>query len=249
VVAEQAAALPEPAARPRLGPVALVVRTLGELLITAGVVVLLFAAYQLVWTTVTAQHAQRQIVAALRHQWAQEPPPGVAGPIPTPAPGQAFALLLIPRLGRGFVVPVVQGVTLPDLHRGVGHYPASALPGGVGNFAVAGHRATNGQPFVDLDAMRPGDAVVVETAVAWFTYRVTQPWILVAPTDVSVVLPVPGRPGVAPTQRLLTLTTCNPRWASYQRLIVYGRLVAAQPRRAGELPAALVGAGYAGAVS
>ena len=98
------------------------------------------------------------------------------------------------------------------------HYPGTALPGEIGNFSVAGHRATNGEPFAYLDQLREGDAVVVETGTTWYTYVVSRERI-VQPTQVGVILPVPGHPDKVPTKEKLTLTTCNPRWASYERLI------------------------------
>jgi sortase A len=146
--------------------------------------------------------------------------------------GEGFAFLRIPRLGRDYSVPVVQGVGLDDLARGVGHYPRSAGPGEVGNFAVAGHRATNGEPFAYLDRLRKGDVVVAETRSRWFTYVVDRTRI-VLPTDTWVIDPVPGRPRAEPTERLLTLTTCNPRWASTQRLIVFGHLKSSRPKSEG----------------
>src|SRR4029079_17536164 len=88
--------------------------------------------------------------------------------------GKGFAFLHIPRLGKKYSVPVVQGVSLPDLSRGVGHYPSTALPGEIGNFAVAGHRATNGEPFANLDAVKVGDSPAVETRLQWFTYVVAK---------------------------------------------------------------------------
>jgi sortase A len=231
-----AVAQPSPRRPPR-DPVRLVARTLGELLITAGVLVLLFVVYQLVWTNVQADREAARETAALQEQWTERPTPKeFARPL---RPGKAFALMYIPRLGDTFEVPVVQGVSLDDLARGVGHYPDSALPGRVGNFAVAGHRATNGEPFAYLDRLRSGDAVVVETSTKWYTYVVDDGYI-VAPTQVEVVAPVPNDPGAVPTERLLTLTTCNPRWDSYERLIFNGVLVDTQPKSQGR-PAALEG--------
>lgn len=214
-------------------------RGLGELLITAGVVVLLFCVYQLFWTNVEAHRAQHKVSDSIREQWSRPEPAGVPGTVHISKRnfGKGFAFMHIPKLGKKFSVPVVQGVSLPDLSRGVGHYPRSALPGQVGNFAVAGHRATNGQPFADLDRVHKGDSVVVETRDVWFTYVIDRTRI-VAPSDTWVIDPVPGKKGVKPTRRLLTLTTCNPRWASTQRLIVWGHLQAQQPRNQGR-PAVL----------
>jgi sortase A len=218
-----------------------VTRTLGEVLLTLGVLLLLLVVYQLVWTNVTAHRATAAAARQLEATWhggspgvsaAQEYPGGIQ-------PGEPIAFLGLPRLGSGWKVPVIQGVGLDDLAKGVGHYPASALPGEVGNFAVAGHRATNGEPFAHLDEIRAGDLAVVQTATRWYVYRLQDPFV-VAPADVDVVAPVPGEPGVAPTHRLITLTTCNPRWASYQRLIVHGTLVQSRSRAAGP-PVILLG--------
>ena len=207
------------------------VRTLGEVCITLGLVLMLFCVYQLVWTNVEAHHRQKQVTEDLREQWARERARQVpGGPLRLTKSdfGKGFAFLHIPRLGHKYSVPIVQGVSLDDLARGVGHYPKTALPGVPGNFAVAGHRATNGEPFAELDRVKVGDPVVVETRATWFTYVVDRIRI-VSPTDVWVIEPVPGRPHQLPTKQLLTLTTCNPRWASTQRLIVFGHLASEQP--------------------
>jgi sortase A len=200
---------------------------LGELFMTAGVVLLLFCTYQLFWTNVAANRAAHNRITSLRSQWdsrAGEPDPlaGVAKQRRIPL-GANLAILYIPRFGKNWVAPVVEGVELGDLKEGVGHYPRTAIPGAVGNFAIAGHRATNGEPFRDMDKLRPGDLVIVETKSTWFIYRMKQT-IIVAPTAVDVVLPVPRKPNSPPTEKLLTLTTCNPRWASTERMVVFGTL-------------------------
>jgi sortase A len=203
-----------------------VVRGVGELLITAGLVLLLFVAYQLVWTNIEADRAQHRVSDAIRDEWRHS---GPDAPVRLSSSdfGKGFAFLHIPKLGRHYSVPVVEGVSLPNLAKGVGHYPRTAPPGAVGNFAVAGHRATNGEPFAHLDRVKKGDVVVVETRDTWFTYVVDRTRI-VAPTDVWVIEPVPGKPHATPSEKLITLTTCNPRWASTQRLIIFGHLAAQQ---------------------
>jgi sortase A len=218
-------------------------RTLGELMITAGLVLLLFCVYQLVWTNVEAHREQSRVSDSIRQEWQRQQPTPGGKPLDVRAfrTGTGFAFLHVPALGRKYSVPVVQGVSLPDLSRGVGHYPRTALPGSVGNFAVAGHRATNGEPFAHLDKVHKGDAVVVETRNTWFTYVIDSTRI-VQPTDTWVIDPVPGKKGVRPTRRLLTLTTCNPRWASTQRLILFGHLAGQQPRGDGR-PAVLAAGG------
>jgi sortase A len=210
----------------------------GELLITAGVVVLLFVGYQLVWTNVQADRAADAKSDRLEEVWEKRGPVGPEFDLPLQR-GEAFAILRIPRLGENYRVPIVEGVSLEDLAVGVGHYPETALPGEVGNFSVAGHRATNGEPFAYLDQLREGDAVVVETGATWYTYEVTDEYI-VQPTQVGVILPVPNEPEAEPHKALMTLTTCNPRWASYERLIFHAELVEELPKD-GVRPAALGG--------
>jgi sortase A len=215
------------------------VRSVGELLITAGLVLLLFCAYQLVWTNIAADRAQDKVSNTLRQQWSRQG--GSGSPVTIRLSksdfGKGFAFLHIPRLGRKYSVPIVQGVSLPDLSRGVGHYPKTAVPGQIGNFAVAGHRATNGEPFAHLDSVKVGDSLVVETRSSWFSYVVDKVQI-VDPNAVWVLQPVPGKPAQQPTRQLITLTTCNPRWASTQRLIVFGHLEATTPASEGK-PASL----------
>jgi sortase A len=237
-----------------------VVRTVGELLITLGVLLLLFVAWQLWWTDIEAGQQQRQITAELRDAWGDEdaltPEPGTRTPPPAPdaepsepaaepdpaeppvpdapAYGESFALVHIPRFGSDYVVPADEGVGLEDvLNDGVlGHYPDTALPGDVGNFALAGHRVTYGRPLHRIAELRPGDAVVVETADTWYVYRMRDRQI-VTPDRVDVVAPVPNEPGAEPTERLLTLTACHPMYSASQRYIVHAVLDSWQPRDAG----------------
>jgi sortase A len=236
----------------------LTVRTAGELMVTFAVLVGLFIVYQLFYTNYVGRQVMDDEVAALHRQWvaAQAAPKapvsragsGAAGPASAPiapAPvlrnGDGVAVIHIPRLGTASAkagTPVLEGVGLDVLNKAVGHYPGSALPGQVGNFSVAGHRKTHGEPFRHLDEMRTGDYVVVETADTWFTYVVDKDPYIVQPTDVDVVDPVPDRPGAVQTGRLITLTTCNPWWSSTQRMIVVGHLAGQQPKSAGP-PAAL----------
>jgi sortase A len=219
------------------------VRGSGELLVTAGVIVLLFVAYELWWTGITTRHEQTKLLAALQQQWAR---PVESAPRVPPF-GSGLAVLYIPRLGRHYKFAIVEGTSTADLMKGPGHYPGTALPGQVGNFAVAGHRTTYLHPFYDLDQLQPGDAIVVETRASYFTYRVANiPHTparyqeIVAPTDLSVAYPVPDQPDPtkAATQRVLTFTSCNPRYSAAQRIVVHALLRASRPRALGP-PAAL----------
>ncbi len=191
----------------------------GELMLTAGLVVLLLCGYLGVWTDVTAGRAQAAVERDLRARWAAPPPsPAAAGP--APRRGEAFALLDVPALGVDDV-PLLEGTGRDELRRGVGHYRRTPLPGAAGNVGVAGHRTTYGAPFARLDRLRPGDEVVLRTRAAAHRYAVERSWV-VGPEDGDVLDPVPGR-------RLLTLTTCHPRWSARERLVVRARLVASEP--------------------
>ena len=226
-----------PAPRRGASPVRVAVRTLGELMITFGMIMLLLVVYQLYWTNFEANRAQDGIKADLRSSW-------VDG---KPIKNGAIGIMYIERLGKKWEKPLVEGVDLEQLAKGIGHFPKTAQPGRVGNFAVAGHRATQGEPFAYLDRIQPGDRVIVETKSNWFVYVIdpqknpnpkNPAWKLVDPSYGEVVLPVPEQPGVKPTKKLITLVTCNPRWGSTTRLIVYGTLTKAYPKP-GPLPAEL----------
>jgi sortase A len=146
--------------------------------------------------------------------------------------GDAFAIIRIPRFGAGFARPVYEGTTRDVLQRGVGHYPGTVLPGEIGNFALAGHRTTYGKPFNQIDKLRDGDVVLIETKATWYVYRVTGHQI-VAPTQTSVILPVPDEPDAEPTAALLTMTSCHPEFSARQRFIVHGELEATYPHAQG----------------
>jgi sortase A len=155
--------------------------------------------------------------------------------------GQAFAVLHIPALDDYDPWVVVEGTSVADLKNGPGHIPGTALPGELGNVVVSGHRTTYGAPFNRLDELSPGSEIVLETRDGWFTYAVRSTSI-VTPTSVEVTLPVPGDPTAKPDKRLLTLTTCHPKYSAQQRLIVLAELTAASDKADG-LPAALRGDG------
>jgi sortase A len=197
-----------------------VARGTGELLITLGLIVLLFAAYE-VWGKAAIVNAeQNDLDRQLAQQFASpQPSSGLGKAAPPPLAGGALARLYIPKLDKNWVV--VQGVTQKDIRYAPGHYPTTAMPGEIGNFSVAGHR--NRAIFWDLDQLKVGDPIVVETAQTFYVYTITQSHV-VLPTAVQVVAPVPNKPGAKPTVAMLTLTTCNPKFNNYQRLIVHAQL-------------------------
>jgi sortase A len=202
-------------------------RGVGELLITLGLVVLLFAAYEVYGKTAIVNAHQNELEQQLEQQWAAPKPAHDPKPTGVP-PGGTLARLWIPKLHMHWVV--IEGVTLKDLAIAPGHYPGTALPGDVGNFAVAGHRIP--AIFWNLQEIRHGDEVVVETREHWYVYDVTVNEI-VTPHSVEVIAPTPDRPGVAATKAMLTLTTCNPKWDNYQRMVVHAALVRTTAHSAG----------------
>ncbi len=213
-------------------------RSIGEGFITMGVVLLLFCTYQLFWTNVSSDNQTTAEISQIKQAFIIPVGPPVSGQPTTTtiADGQGYGLIYIPRLGSDWVKPLVQGASLTNLKKGIVHYATNAQPGEIGNFAVAGHRATNGEPFRNLDQMKIGDSVYLQTSDSWITYKVSR-IIIVKPTDTWVLDPVPDKPGVVPTTATLTMTTCNPRWASYQRLIVFGYLADKTPKALGPPPA------------
>jgi LPXTG-site transpeptidase (sortase) family protein len=220
-------------------PIRTTIRTIGEVMITCGLILLLFAGYEIWGKAAIVSSHQADLDQQLAQQWDNPtvgPPTGSPDPQasattaapPPPPPGGTLGRLYLPRLAKYWVV--VEGVGDADLQYAPGHYPNTAQPGEVGNFSVAGHRSP--AIFWDLDRMQVGDAVVVETRNMFFIYRVTSSEI-VNPTDVQVVAPVPDQPGVTPTEAYLTITTCDPKWDNYHRLIVHAKLVRSQNRSDG----------------
>jgi len=217
-----------------------VLRGIGQTFITAGLVILLFVAYEVYVTNLFAHREQVKVHNALEKQWAQGkdplPLPG-AGNTSIPI-GEGIANLYIPRFGKDFAFTIVEGTDDASLERGPGHYPGTALPAATGNFAVAGHRVGKGEPFLNLDRLKPGDTVIIETKSTWYVYRVkgargnigsTAPdgipgQEIVSPGDGDVIRPVPNSPGKTATEKLMTMTTCHPKFTATQRMVVHALL-------------------------
>lgn len=236
-----------------------------ELVVTLGVVLLLLVVHQLWWTNRQARAGAEQQVRALQREWGEEPgePGGVraegdpgggsggsggsgdsdasggrsggGGARSAPRWDQAYAVIRIPRLG--LVAPVAQGIGKSGvLDKGyVGHYPRTAQPGRPGNFALAGHRNTHGEPFRYINRLRRGDRIDVETRDAVYTYTVDRTLARTTPRDGGVIAAVP-RSNVKPytgyteAGSYVTLTTCTPEFTSRYRLVVWGKLVDVRSR-------------------
>lgn len=200
---------------------------LGEVLITAGVFVLLFLGWQLWLNDIIVGQQKHDEAVEIAQEWnrvegaahgtPQEPPVAVAA-----APGDRFALLIIPRFGVDYYRPIAEGVGVADvLNRGnIGHYPETQMPGGIGNFAIAAHRSAYGGHFHNIHELRVGDHLYVETVDGWYRYEFRN-LEYVRPTAVTVLNPVP-KSDAEPVDRMITLTTCSPFWSTAERLIAYG---------------------------
>jgi len=231
----------------------MVLRTIGQVLVFVGIVVILFTAYQLWGTGLFEARSQDHLRTELEHVIARraldapEPAPSPAGTLPALAPlvlppptGAPIGILRIPSIGLDQVV--VEGVGTAQLRSGPGHYPETPLPGEAGNVAIAGHRTTYAHPFYDLSDVRPGAAIDISTTQGQFVYRATGT-IVVSPSDVAVLDPI-GR-------ATLTLTTCNPPYSAASRLVLRAtlsasRLSTATGRRAQQNPSRPAGKQVAG---
>ncbi len=225
----------------------------GEVFITAGLILGLFVVWQLFYTDVQSGRTQAAVLDSLSfpEQAGVAASAGVAAgsdvgapdvvkvipealkvyspqgaPVmPEQAEATTFGALYVPRWGFDYVKPISEGT---DRRRvldplGIGRYSGTAMPGEVGNFALAGHRTTYGKPFTDIQTLEVGDPLVVQTDAAWYVYRVTE-YHIVDPTYMAAIAPTPDFPGVAPTVASITLTTCHPRYSAKQRYIVHGEL-------------------------
>ncbi len=238
-----------------------VLGAVGRVLVTAGILLLLFVAYQLWGTGIYQARAQdnlrSQFERSLQHNGgattttpatptstlapSDETTTSTLAPLTVPPAGDALGIIAIPKIGVNQVF--VEGVNVDDLRKGPGHYPATQLPGHEGNTAIAGHRTTYGAPFGDLDQLVAGDEIDIATVQGKFKYSVTELRV-VDPSEISVLDPTvdPARPGHQ--LATLTLTTCTPKYSAAQRLIIRARLVAT-PKRPLPLPATETPKGHA----
>lgn len=226
-------------------------QVIGEVLLTVGVLLLLFAFYESYWTNLASAKMQDDVQTRLEEQWVN---PRQAKQAEL---GDAFAKMYIPVFGQDYQFAIVEGVREAELLTGPGHYPDTQYPGQDGNFAVAGHRVGKGAPFNDLGALKACDAIVVETQKEWVTYRVMplspdpaarhaegagclpEPMNeriasgdyqhvlgreITLPGNIEVVNPMPGSKStkVEPgMEGLITLTTCHPQFSNAERMIIH----------------------------
>jgi sortase A len=217
----------------------------GRVLLTTGILLLLFVAYQLWGTGIYEARAQSRLRTQLENQLERHgqmplgattttvpddpivsttPPTTVPPPPLAPENGDAMGFIRIDKIGLGTGDPeaVVEGVDVDDLRQGAGHYPTTPMPGQEGNTAIAGHRTTYGAPFRKIDELRRGEPVNVDMPDGRFVYRVQRTKI-VDDQDLSVL-------GEVGYQRLV-LSACHPLYSAAQRVIVFARFVRREPPR------------------
>ena len=207
---------------------------MGRLLIIGGLVILGFVAYQLWGTGLEEARQQDQLL----EDYAQElgldsevelaevdlgelPADAPEGVPPTPVPGEAAAIIEVPKIGLSRVV--VEGTSRAELKKGPGHYIGTPFPGQPGNVGIAGHRTTYGAPFNRIDELQAGDEVILSSSQGRFTYKVipaptqpTQAWYAVSPSQVEVLDDF--------GDDRVTLTACHPKYSAKQRIIVHAVL-------------------------
>jgi sortase A len=204
-----------------------------------------YVAWQYWGTDIIAKRKQAELRDELEARWEYPTVIDVLGPASVGNKlGSSDALIRIPAFGDDYEVPMVEGVRDSDLSKGIGHFPGTG-PGQVGNFALAAHRVTHGEPFRRLPELRPGDQVVVETADATYTYELdtnpndlsipfTQNWVLdPMPVPPDGQRPPPGMPtfdSPSPTEAIITLTTCSELFHTDDRLVAFGHLVETTPK-------------------
>jgi sortase A len=216
---------------------------IGRALVTIGILILLFVAYQLWGTGLYEAQQQSHLKDQFKEQQAKARatttttgPGGVTTtttPAPPPPSGDAVAIIKIPKIGVDRAV--VQGVGVPDLRKGPGHYPLTPMPGQLGNAAIAGHRTTYGQPFYNLNELGAGDEILITTLQGTYRYLVTEQ-LTVKPRDVSVLDPTPDPGHLGQNLATLTLTTCTPRYSAAQRLVIHATLDVKKSPKAVEPP-------------
>ncbi len=212
------------------------------MLVTIGLLILLFVTYELWGTGIFTARDQSRLKSQFRRELLQaqhqdnpvvtapttKPKPGKPRkPVPTtsttlnpryqiaPPEGGIIGEIVIKKIGVDWIFR--EGVQLADLAQGPGHYPGTPLPGQIGDAAIAGHRTTHGAPFFRVNELAPGDHIVIRTFAGTYTYVVAKQPFAVDPTDYGVVANTPDAE--------LTLTSCNPRYSARQRIVIKANLL------------------------
>ena len=225
----------------------------GEVMLTIGALMALFLAWHLVWNDAIQGARQNDSALNQARQWkaptpyeseeATEAPPAVLQPsneLPpvtaSPAAGETFALLYVPRFGANYVRSIAEGVDLETVLNsrtiGVGRYLESEQLGETGNFALAAHRNSFGAAFGEIGELRVGDRIYIEVPEGWHSYKFRNlEYVWATEVDVLNAFPRMSRP--ASESRIITLTSCHPKFSEAERVIAYGLYEGWYPRANG----------------
>jgi sortase A len=214
-----------PPPRPRSGPVRRIVLLLGIAMILGGLGFLAYCGWQYYGTNIIAKQKHAEIRQAISTDWSN----GIDG--------DDVGLLRVKRFGADYEVPIVKGFSDKKLAEGVGWDPKSALPGEIGNFAIAAHRVTHGEPFAKFPRLRKGDEVIVETRRKVFVYTLRNSGTSIT-VDFSVGWPLqrvpdPDAAGERPTKSVITMLTCSELFHTRNRSVVIGDLVSVKDKKTG----------------
>jgi sortase A len=227
-----------------------ILRILGEAFLTVSAIVVLYLVWTMFLNPVIVGSGQQSAAARQSAEYSkhtpQQPDHAVSNPDDVPvsaepgAEATPIAVIYIPRLGSDWKRVIRDGTddetVLDSYEAGVGHYTGTAMPGGIGNFAIAAHDTGYGNTFLDLSKLKLGDHIYVQTTNGWYTYEFRN-FQFVQPTAVDVIDPVPTVPAAKATQRLITMTTCDPPFHARERTVAYGTFVSFDATT----PAALIG--------
>ncbi|WP_018542758.1 class E sortase [Streptomyces sp. MspMP-M5] len=215
-----------------------VVSVIGELLITAGLIMGLFVVYSLWWTNVLADRESHKQSDQIRKHWAATPPgPKGPGELDTK---DGIGFLHVPAMNNGEVL-VKKGTDSDILNEGVAGYYTKPVKSGLpqdpqGNFALAAHRDGHGAKFHNIDKLKAGDPIVFETKDTWYVYKVYATLPQTSKYNVKVLEKIPAESGKHKAGRYITLTTCTPVFTSEYRYVVWGELVRTQKVDADRTP-------------
>ena len=191
-----------------------------------AIALLLWALWSFWGSNIVAEYGYQRSVDDFHQSQALTPSPSVQeehanGVSVKPHRGELIGTIRIDRFGEEYEVPLVEGTNEAELRKGIGHYAASSLPCAEGNFAVAGHRVTYGQPLSDIDQLRRGDRLRVRSLYGSCTYVVSE-YVIVAYDDHAALKPPAHLFGMG--SGWMTLTSCHPKYSDRERYIVYARL-------------------------
>lgn len=237
------------ASRRRPSILSRILGVIGELLITAALVLAGFAFWQLYWTSYQVAGPVNEAIES--YSQAHAPAATTIGERRTDAPpefsqtpgaNEVYGLVHVPTW-NWMRIPLAETTSHEVLDRGfAGHYKETAQAGEIGNFSIAGHRRTYGNNFRWIDRLQDEDKVVIELDDYYLVYSVKSREIVDADdeTNIRVVAPVIGDLSWSqiPTERWMTMTTCHPEYGNSQRFIVHLQFESWTPKDTG-VPAEL----------